>query len=337
MGKEVPFEGQFGDGEATAGGPGGEGAGVRARAQAQTAGSSVERAGSCSGAPERHDSSPLRVLKVIERFHMSEARSRRSVGDGLSGGEQSTRLQASPAPSAGPGRPPSRSLRARLQPGPLAGYRPRRGASGPVPPSPCLTPPSAPDPVPRPSTFVLLRAHSDPVITLSSSPTWALGDTSPCPAHGVTPAFRCSPCTEWHVDPTHSTQQPPEGGVSSPAGLASPVGRGAGLTGSLSPVLPPCLGHWGGCDPQDCAGGTYLPAAVRPRFLKDKFLWLTRQVKGNSVSLKPAEAVSRVPFAFRHCGGRDVACEGGGAPSLQSPPPQSSLGLDIHHCGAQLC
>lgn len=238
-----------------------------------------------------------------------------------------------PPPPWGPDQPPSRSLRARLQPGPLAGYRPRRGASGPVPPSPCLTPPS----VPRPSTFVLLRAHSDPVITLSSSPTWAFGDTSPCPAHGVTPAFRCSPCTEWHVDPTHSTQQPPEGGVSSPAGLASPVGRGAGLTGSLPPVLPPCLGHWGGCDPQDCAGGTYLPAAVRPRFLKDKFLWLTRQIKGNNVSLKPAEAVSRVPFAFRHCGGRDVACEGGGAPSLQSPPPQSSLGLDIHHCGARLC
>lgn len=101
VGKEVPFEGQFGDGEATAGGPGGEGAGARARAQAQTAGSSVEWAGSCSGAPERHDSSPLRVLKVIERFHMSEARSRCSVGDGLSGGEQSTRLQASPAPSVG--------------------------------------------------------------------------------------------------------------------------------------------------------------------------------------------------------------------------------------------
>lgn len=86
VGKEVPFEGQFGDGEATAGGPGGEGAGARARAQAQTAGSSVERAGSCSGAPERHDSSPLRVLKVIERFHVSETRSRRSVGDGLSRG-----------------------------------------------------------------------------------------------------------------------------------------------------------------------------------------------------------------------------------------------------------
>lgn len=214
------------------------------------------------------------------------------------------------------------------------GPSPGRAAPGRV--GPCAAK-SLPHSALGSSTFVLLRAHSDPVITLSSSPTWAFGDTSPCPAHRVTPAFRCSPCTEWHVDPTHSTQQPPEGGVSSPAGLASPVGRGAGLTGSLPPVLPPGLGHWGGCDPQDCAGGTYLPAAVRPRFLKDKFLWLTRQVKGNSVSLKPAEAVSRVPFAFRHCGGRDVACEGGGAPSLQSPPPQSSLGLDIHHCGARLC
>lgn len=168
MGKEVPFEGQFGDGEATAGGPGGEGAGARARAQAQTAGSSVEWAGSCSGAPERHDSSPLRVLKVIERFHMSEARSRRSVGDGLSGGEQSTRLQASPAPSAGT-RPASQPLPA----GSPAAWAPRRVQAAPGRVGPCAAkslPHSALGPRSGSSTFDLrvapcsLRPRDHPLI-----------------------------------------------------------------------------------------------------------------------------------------------------------------------------
>lgn len=98
MGKEVPFEGHFGDGQEMPREPeagGGRGGGVERhfrlsggpvhRWQARR-GSERQRGPVWSGReavvgpPERHDSCPLRVLKVIERSHVSETRSRLSVG-----------------------------------------------------------------------------------------------------------------------------------------------------------------------------------------------------------------------------------------------------------------
>ena len=75
------------------------------------------------------------------------------------------------------------------------------------------------------------------------------------------------------------------------------------LSSTATPSLPQPLSH----EPQECAGSTSLPAAVGPRSLKHTFMWLARQIRGNNMSLKPGEAVSSMPFPFRHsCGGHDM-------------------------------
>lgn len=101
-----------------------------------------------------------------------------------------------------PAWPPSRFLRARLEPGPahgqeqqpLASDRPGWGASGPLAVTSLPHSPSIRDPVPRPSCCSLLtQTPSLPFRTLilSSFPVWVFGDKSPCLSYGTTPIFKC--------------------------------------------------------------------------------------------------------------------------------------------------
>lgn len=92
----------------------------------------------------------------------------------------------------------------------------------------------------------------------------------------------------------------------------------------LARALAPALG---------CSTST-LPPRLRWPQVPETQVHLACEWEGVILSLKPAEAASRVPFPFRHtCGDRGGTCSSAGPASLQSPPPENLLVLDILHCG----